>query len=359
MGLFLHKNMKFYRFRSLNNLLGKYKELENQEIYFASPSEQNDPMEGYHEIYYQGDEIVWSNFFKNYLFLLDQVIQDILLSPPKRKYKEPKHLELFYDWDKISSPLKSHLLKIFDSFFAKPEAIHFIKELSKNNRKFSWNEISLYLRTIHLIALGAINEIYNQISQPLFDAKLLDLAAISQFNEEFFYLLDQLSQDERPVIFQLITSPNEQLDLLQHLAPKRMNFRQRFFVKSFPNFFLERIKKLMHRDWYTACFMNEEASQSSSVWGSYGSNHTGICLIFQAEMKDKNYFLSLKQPTSINSVDGISYDFLPLKYHQIDYSRFPSPINFFTSLGELPTPKLVNNWLRSTEGELSYLYHSI
>lgn len=50
--------MKFYRFRSLDNLLGKYKELENQEIYFASPSEQNDPMEGYHEIYFQGD-VMW------------------------------------------------------------------------------------------------------------------------------------------------------------------------------------------------------------------------------------------------------------------------------------------------------------
>lgn len=62
--------MKFYRFRSLDNLLGKYKELENQEIYFASPSEQNDPMEGYHEIYFQGDAIVWTNFFKNYLILL-------------------------------------------------------------------------------------------------------------------------------------------------------------------------------------------------------------------------------------------------------------------------------------------------
>ena len=64
MGLFLHKNMKFYRFRSLNNLLGKYKELENQEIYFAPPEELNDPMEGFKNIIFNGDLIVWNNFFK-------------------------------------------------------------------------------------------------------------------------------------------------------------------------------------------------------------------------------------------------------------------------------------------------------
>ncbi|PJI31318.1 hypothetical protein [Acinetobacter pseudolwoffii] len=87
--------MKFYRFRSLDNLLGKYKELENQEIYFASPSEQNDPMEGYHEIYFQGDAIVWTNFFKNYLILLDQVFREILLKKQGDVYQVPEHLGLF------------------------------------------------------------------------------------------------------------------------------------------------------------------------------------------------------------------------------------------------------------------------
>jgi hypothetical protein len=36
-----------YRFRTIENLLGKYKELDNQEIYFASPGELNEPIEGF------------------------------------------------------------------------------------------------------------------------------------------------------------------------------------------------------------------------------------------------------------------------------------------------------------------------
>lgn len=37
----------FYRIRNLNSLLGEYKELENQEIFFQTPEKLNDPMEGF------------------------------------------------------------------------------------------------------------------------------------------------------------------------------------------------------------------------------------------------------------------------------------------------------------------------
>ena len=36
----------FYRFRKVNGLFGEHKELEHQSIYFASPEELNDPLEG-------------------------------------------------------------------------------------------------------------------------------------------------------------------------------------------------------------------------------------------------------------------------------------------------------------------------
>lgn len=37
----------FYRFRSIKALLDDQIELVNQEIYFASPAQLNDPMEGF------------------------------------------------------------------------------------------------------------------------------------------------------------------------------------------------------------------------------------------------------------------------------------------------------------------------
>ena len=56
--------MNVYRFRSMEYLLGdKYQELERKTIYFASPDQLNDPMEGFRDIVWSGDKIVWTNFF--------------------------------------------------------------------------------------------------------------------------------------------------------------------------------------------------------------------------------------------------------------------------------------------------------
>lgn len=44
-----------YRFRSVENLIGDYQELEKQQIYCASLDELNDPLEG--KMIYFGTEI--------------------------------------------------------------------------------------------------------------------------------------------------------------------------------------------------------------------------------------------------------------------------------------------------------------
>lgn len=351
--------MKFYRFRSLDNLLGKYKELENQEIYFASPTEQNDPMEGYHEIYFQGDEIVWTNFFKNYLILLNEVFINILSKEKDDIYQLPENLDLFYTWDDFPTQLQSQLNNIFNSLLSLDYIKKLILNLSKNERKFSWQDITYYLRSIHLTALFCVNEVYSSFNVSLFHIKSNDLKYPEQLNDEYFSLLDQLTEEQRPLLFQSVNLLNDQIDLIRHLTVENLTFEKTFLIQEFPYFFQKRLKQLMHRDWYTACFMNEESSHSSSVWGSYGSNHNGICLIFQANARDENYYLPLNQPISISSKNSISYKLQQSKYYAVDYTRFPSPINFFTSLGQLPTPQLVNNWLRSADGKFSNYYNSI
>ncbi|WP_237522512.1 hypothetical protein, partial [Bacillus cereus] len=62
-----------YRFRSIQSLLGQYKELENQEIYFANVESLNDPLEGKREYFWSGDNIVWTNLYKQYINCLVHV----------------------------------------------------------------------------------------------------------------------------------------------------------------------------------------------------------------------------------------------------------------------------------------------
>jgi hypothetical protein len=67
-----------YRFRPLSRLLDK-NELLNQEIFFASPDSLNDPMEGFRDIFWQGDVIVWQNLFRHYLLCLEWAYSIVVL----------------------------------------------------------------------------------------------------------------------------------------------------------------------------------------------------------------------------------------------------------------------------------------
>ena len=68
---------EFYRFRSMEKLLGpSFQELGRQTIFFSGPEDLNDPMEGFQDLVWSGDHIVWSNLLKNYVHCLSP-------NPPK------------------------------------------------------------------------------------------------------------------------------------------------------------------------------------------------------------------------------------------------------------------------------------
>src|ERR1700730_4442035 len=58
-----------YRFRSIKNLLCR-KELERHQIYLARPDELNDPMEGYKNVVWRGDPVLWENLLGHYVLAL-------------------------------------------------------------------------------------------------------------------------------------------------------------------------------------------------------------------------------------------------------------------------------------------------
>jgi hypothetical protein len=62
-----------YRFRPADAILGRYNELSKQEIYFAAPEKLNDPMEGYKDVFWSGDLILWRNLIRHYLVCLIQM----------------------------------------------------------------------------------------------------------------------------------------------------------------------------------------------------------------------------------------------------------------------------------------------
>ena len=141
--------MDVYRFRSMEYLLGnKYQELEKQTIYFASPDELNDPMEGFRDIVWNGDKIVWTNFFKNYVYwllvgyLLFTIIGD-------SEELDADKIPIPARWDKPPTLL---VLRLFDDiwheFLNLPNVPKIIEALANSNRKFRYRELEFFLGVI-------------------------------------------------------------------------------------------------------------------------------------------------------------------------------------------------------------------
>ena len=149
----------FYRFRSLDYLLGKYKELENQEIYFASPEKLNDPMEGFKNLVFRGDEIVWRNFFKHYLLCLEQVIS--LYKFPEEEYHTITidDIPVYKEFNDLPTLEYKKLLElIWKNFF--DICGNFIDKISARTTLIRKDELSLYLTSMHLIAVQSIEKNY-------------------------------------------------------------------------------------------------------------------------------------------------------------------------------------------------------
>jgi hypothetical protein len=151
-----------YRFRTIENLLGKHNELENQEIYFASPEELNDPMEGYKDVFWKGDKIVWENFIINYVKSVDHFFSlsvlyneekkipdsEILVEPNRKKYGAPLHRNLIQDI--IDEVLQHKLIRDLPD------------QLSQRAGSICHSELSTLLLSIHPFIISCIGEVYSK-----------------------------------------------------------------------------------------------------------------------------------------------------------------------------------------------------
>ena len=150
---------EFFRFRSMDSLLGKHRELETQTIYFASPEELNDPMEGLRDIVWDGDKIVWTNFFKHYVFCLNRSYSLLQSSRPQKL--DVNSIPILERWDQMTNPMEKKLFDdIWDRFCNLPFIPEIMKAIANTRRKVRYSEIIYYFQGIHFVLLDEIRKSY-------------------------------------------------------------------------------------------------------------------------------------------------------------------------------------------------------
>ena len=288
---------ELYRFRSIKYLLREYNELTNQSIYFASPEELNDPLEGFRNIFWQGDQIVWRNFFKQYIYCLLRSITHLKIC---NDANPPDEIELFIPVeerrDKFiieasqypSTRFNDLLSDIYNRIFEKYELDNFIIELVNINRKARTDEVLVYLQIMHSVVVSAIygalvdrglekenqNPYNNLEPKSLVDTLVSMIQADGDVEalEKVFEVANQLFAD------QLLWSRLSVRSMSQKTTEEYQRFSKvELLLVDYPNSFLKQlVNRLVYPRWYAACFIRE--CNNSSIWGHYADGHKGVCL---------------------------------------------------------------------------------
>lgn len=337
----------FYRFRSIKSLL-EHEELQKQSIYFASPDELNDPMEGFRNLFWSGDRIVWKNFFKHYLLCLERVCSLLAIGGEEWGKIDMNTIPIYNSFDDFPTPEYKKLFEnIFIDFFGICSEL--IEKLSHRTTPIRRDELIIYLDAVHSLAIECIQKHYEEKGfLPKSDK------VVQQFPEGFEKVVNLVDHIEAADKSEEYTKSLYELLGIYRLLKESMSFQYRtdgiasestpnrnFVLVDFSEKYLDAIELLLYPKWYTACFMTE--CHNSSVWGHYGDSHNGVCLIFQSNGNENGQFIGLNGKNGWNS-KGATFGNISSEFHKINYEEGFGDIDFFKSIGRLPVGKLFATW---------------
>lgn len=340
---------RFYRLRGVKSLF-EFGELQNQEIYFAHPEQLNDPMEGFRDIFWQGNEIVWRNLFKHYILSLQNASIQLLVCGEKHCRMDKDGIQIFAGFDNHPTPMYKELFDAIASEFLK-ECDDLIRKITSRSTPIKRDGLHLYFNAIHPIAIGIIGENFarakiipeqNPSDKKQYQSKdnlKLYIETIDGIEKKI------LEGDENKIIdfFSLIKS-NVNIGLAKANNSESLanTPNQNFIMMGFPEQYINSLEKLMYPNWYTASFMTQKGACNSSVWGHYGDGHKGVCLIFES---DENNFINLSSKNRYSKHE----------FKKINYQEGFEEIDFWKSLGHLPSGTLNSTWFFDEQANKSVI----
>lgn len=351
--------MILYRFRSTQGLLHKHNELLKQSIFFAHPEILNDPMEGYREIYWQGDEIAWKNLFRHYLLCLERTcILSMLCN--KGENLTIKDIPIFISMEDFPTPeSKQYCLEIVEELLSNKYIKLLIEAILTRTTKIRRDELTFYLSAVHPLAIELVQKKYEEIKiiPPRARKNQSPDAAIKNLiDSDFTKNIEKTIKDNNDIeltehIFSIHKNANSQIYLLSRYnnPDYKNNLNRHLITQEFPEAYAKSLERLIYPEWYTACFMS--SCENSSVWGHYGDNHKGVCLIFESVENNESNSIPLIGINGWGS-NGPSYGKINFSFEKINYEEGYGEIDFFRSLGHLSHPVINSTW-HTLNGEFS------
>lgn len=348
-----------YRFRSTKALLDGYNELESQQIYFCPPDKLNDPLEGFKDIFWRGDQIVWRNLLRHYLLNLIQAISIASIMGTDFKVDLCSMLVHQTEDDLPQAPIRDSYATACREFFQHSAPEQLISAFGSQTSAVRRDELLFYLRLIQPLAISKVLTALGQKGLALIQsASKLDSMAVelSQRLEEVLRIHAQVPKMS-DVLFEVYEKTQSQLAIISEIknpvAQERLPWL--FISRDFPSYYVTALESLLYPDWHVACFASNPTN--SSMWGTYGDGHRGVCLKFKTRSDGEGIStLELYRANSwTGSKEGIiaNYAYVPHRFERVRYTAEFPEIDFFESIGTIPRYKLNGFWFSGQNGERS------
>ena len=356
-----------FRFRSARALLGEFEELARQEIYFSSPDQLNDPMEGYKDIFWSGDDIVWRNLLKHYALCLLQTASLFFVGGPRFDGALLKSVVLSVPENLPDAPIRVTYQNICAAFLAEGAVQKFIAAMSARAIPVRRDELRHYLRALHSYAYRALmNELALRglVGRREKSSATGDDEQWTKIEDGIANTLDVLAKmdaDQQRGLEELFAASEvvtEQMGLIQeyNVPTPESKSGLRFLTHEFPEKYVAALDELIHVPWHVACFSANPAN--ASMWATYADSHRGACLKFKVSSDVRGQpTLNLRRMTGWRSSTDPKgepvYGVMPHRFHKVAYTAAYPEIDFFRSIGRLPIPALNGFWYRGENGTAS------
>lgn len=344
----------------MESLLG-LDELEKQQIYFAAPEQLNDPVEGYKDVFWLGDPVLWANLLRHYVLCLFWSALGTLQSSTDGW--APPDVPVRLSVDQLpTNALRVLYKEATDASFSDPSFRAALEHLAKLKIPLRRSGVLFFLTHVHPAALRSVLAAFATRGLIRKDAaaSILDGGGHAKVFQALENLVSQTPLDERAfdqllTVFDTVSRQQRLRMTYAHRGDPEWRKRAYLFLEFPPSYVSALAGSLMHPPWYVASFA--ESCENASAWAAYAGNHTGVALKFRIRESSPGV-----SGITLRCVNGASFaagrhsftsGAVTFAFEPIRYTDRPPEIDFFRFLGQLTWPQLQRDWLTDSGGNKS------